>query len=175
MRVGLISTGLRATSTSIQLPTGSPGDCRAVGIVVTQDVDRPGHIERQVVRLGRRRASEGWEAEDIIDPSAHCRCGLHTAAVQPIEHGRSVIALIDRKSPFVYRAMMPPAQQREIVEAGRSAISPVPNVMAVAAAGGAAGKPAVSVARQQRAPDGGRDRPGLSPHVEHGAVAGRDA
>ena len=62
-----------------------------------------------------------------------------------------------------------PAQEHEVVEAGWSAVFPVPDVVAVAPVGWpvAAGVGAAAVARFERAADRGGDRAGRAADVEH--------
>ena len=70
------------------------------------------------------------------------------------------------------RPMVPAAEQHEVVEPGRTAVGPVPDVVGVAAPRIAAGEPALAVPRQQRPPERRRDGPGLPPHIEDRAVRG---
>ena len=71
---------------------------------------------------------------------------------------------------------MAPAQQDQVVEAGRAAVHPVLHVMGIAAAGRAARKSATLVTCLERAADRGRHGPSLAPDVEDcagGAVVHR--
>ncbi len=66
--------------------------------------------------------------------------------------------------------MVPAAEQHEVVEPGRPAVGPVPDMVNVAAPRVAAGEPALTVPRLQRPPQRRRDGPGLPPHIEDRAV-----
>ena len=62
------------------------------------------------------------------------------------------------------------AQQHQVVQGGRAAVGPVPDVVGVAPAGGsaAAGERAAAVAHDQRPPQRGRDDAGAAADVEQG-------
>jgi hypothetical protein len=67
-------------------------------------------------------------------------------------------------------SVMAPAQQDQILELGRPAIGPVPDVMRVALTRGAPGEAAAPVAGGQRPADGRWDGSRPAPHVEHGSA-----
>ena len=78
--------------------------------------------------------------------------------------------LDDRESTFMHGAVMASTQPHEIVEPGCAAVGPVQDVVRVAAAGGAAGKPTARVPRQQGTTNRRGNRARLPTDVEHGAI-----
>jgi len=64
------------------------------------------------------------------------------------------------------QAMVPPAQQHQVVEGGRSTVHPVVDVVGVAALRGTAGELVPCVAGTERPPDRTGISSGLAPDVE---------
>src|SRR5262249_59902496 len=71
--------------------------------------------------------------------------------------------------PDVLQTVVLPAQQPQVLEAGRAAVGPVHDVMrlAIGRTTGTAGFGAVPVARDERIPERGSHRPRGPPDVDH--------
>jgi hypothetical protein len=77
---------------------------------------------------------------------------------------------LDTDAAVVHQRVVTPAQEHEIVERRAATARPVLDVMRVAAPRAAAGKDAVAVSARERPAKTGRNRPGLTPHLQRGAV-----
>jgi hypothetical protein len=93
------------------------------------------------------------------------------AASSTVPFGRRNVAPIgvsnQTEPAFVHRPVMPPAQQNKVVDAGRTAIHPVLQMMGIAAARHASREPATPVPRLKRSPDRCRHSARLAPDIEN--------
>ncbi len=145
-----------------------------------QDVDRPGQIQSLPEPAGARRPRVDVKADRVVTSAespegiaGHCSRPRHLrqrAAVRPPEPERPVGPARDLVALLVHRPVMPAAEEREIRERRRPAAGPVVEMMPLAIAHAAAGEPAAAVPLLERASQGGGNRPGPGPNLDHAAI-----
>jgi hypothetical protein len=145
-----------------------------------QDVDRAAHIEA-LPQPGRARRArvEAQALRLVLRPQlldwigGHRGRGRdvgHKPAVGPPELQRAVGLSIDLIALFVHRAVMSATEQGEVGERGRAALRPVLNVMPLTEGKPAAREATALVSVVERAPQGGRNRPGPGPDLDGAPV-----
>ena len=143
---------------------------RAAG-PLSQGRARRSHTRRRTACRPRQeypsRRDDGVES---AGPDRKAGGRLEHGPVRTQERQPPVVVSNQIESPFADGPMMAPAQQHQLVEAGRTAVHPAIHVMRVAAAGRAAREPATLVTRLECPPDRGRHGPRLAPDVEERAV-----
>ncbi len=144
-----------------------------------QDVDGPSQIQRLPEPAGARcprayakslRVVTRAERLDGITGHGGRRWHLRQrAAVRAPESERPIGPARDLIPLLVDGAVMPAAQKREVRERGGASAGPVTEMMPLAIAHTAAGEPAAPVPMLERASQGGGNRPGPSPDLDHAA------
>ena len=107
-----------------------------------ENVDRPADIQALSEPAGARRSGVEAQTLSVMTPLESAdRIGGHLgrlwdfgqgSAIRPPEPKRTVEPAIDFVALLVDRAVMPATEQREIRERRRTALCPVPKVMALA-------------------------------------------
>jgi hypothetical protein len=141
-----------------------------------QDVDRPAHVEAFAQPTRARRPRVQAEPGGFVPRSEHVDrifgdCGRRRdvgqrSSIRSPEPQLAVGLSFDLISLLVDRAVVAPAEHREIRERGGSALGPVTDMMALAERQAAAREPAAAVAMVKRAPQrrGNGPRPGPDFH-----------
>jgi len=158
---------------------GSPLAARTLGSRV-QDVDRPAQIQAlpEPARARRPRveakALRGVTRAERLDGISGHRGGRRhlgqRAAVRPPESERAVGPARDLETLLVHRSVVPAAEEREVRERRRPSLGPVAEMMPLAIAHAAAREPAAAVPMVERPPQGGGNRPGPGPDLDHAAL-----
>jgi hypothetical protein len=141
------------------------------------DVDRPGQIQSLPEPSGARRPRVEANADRVVTHAesldgitGHCgrrRHLRHRAAVRPPEPQRAVGAARDLIALLVDGTMMSAAKKREVRQRGWAPVGPVAEMMPLAEADPAAGEAAAPVPMVERASQGGGNRPGPGPDLDH--------
>jgi hypothetical protein len=145
-----------------------------------QDSDGPMQIETFSVPVWGPRSCVDGDArlvQDLIGrrkrstpPTRRGRHVWQMVPVRPEETGPAVVLHCDSESLFVHGSVMTSAEEDKVVQPGGAAVSPMADVVRVAASCIANREAASAVAGRECPPDGGRDGPGLAPHVQYGAI-----
>ena len=98
------------------------------------------------------------------------------AAGRPREADRACVVEHHPQSAFMHGPVMPPAKLHQVVEPGRAAVRPVPDVMRIAPPGRATWEAATPIPRGERTAERRRDRARLPTDVQHlpGHAVGHD-
>ena len=91
-------------------------------------------------------------------------------AIRRLEPELAVGPPRDVESLLVYRAMMSPAEHREVGQRRRTPVCPVAEMMPLAEGLAAAREAAAPVPSVKRSPQGGRNRPGPGPDLHRVAM-----
>ena len=156
----------RADATARSSPSRDPAALRSTPAVAAPRPDRDPRRRQPRVHRRQRRPR----------PARRLRNLRQRPAVGPREADRARVVKLHLQAAFVHRPVMPPAKLHQVVEPGRAAVRPVPDVVRIAPPGRAAREAATPIPRRERTAQRRRDRARLPADAEHlsGGAVGHD-